>query len=203
MTSSQSLTNNFFDKQTLENYKNCLEEGGVFAYPTDTVWGIGCLVNNEKGAQKIYEIKKRDGQKPLILLGADMDDFAPYIQELPDTAKKLATNYWPGAITIIVKKSQKTPDFITSGFDTVGLRIPAHPVLREFLNYTKVIASTSANLSGEMASITYEQTKKSIGEKMNFILPDCGIKAKGLASTVVLVENGNCKILREGEIKIH
>lgn len=202
MKLSQSSINNFFDVQTLENYQKCLKEGGVFAYPTDTVWGIGCLVNSDMGTQKIYEIKKRDEKKPLILLGASIEGFEPYIHTMPEIAKNLANFYWPGALTIIVKKSSAVPNLVTSGFDTVGLRVPNHPVLREFLSYTGVIASTSANLSGEPASTTYNETKASIGNKMDFILPDFDIKAKGLASTVVLVENEILKVLRQGEIKI-
>lgn len=202
MKSSQSLTNSFFNINSLKEYKNILKNGGIFAYPTDTVWGIGCLADNEIGIKKIYEIKNREKNKPLILLGSKIEDFLPYIESWPIEAKSLATQYWPGALTIIVKKAKQTPDFITSGLDTIGLRIPNHPVLQEFLSHTGVIASTSANLSGEKPSTTFEETQKSIGSSMDFIIKDGGILAKGIASTIVLIENNNYKVLREGNIKI-
>lgn len=192
----------FFTKQQLQDNLVSLKNGAVFAYPTDTVWGLGSLPDNELACKRIYEIKKRDGQKPLILLGAKIEDFNPYIDNFPPLAKDLAEKYWPGALTIIVKKSPKLSEFVTSEMDTVGLRIPNHPILLELLQTTGAIATTSANLSGEPAAINLEQTQSYVGDKVDFILGDFGIPAQGKESTVVLVQDDTFKVLRQGAIKI-
>lgn len=192
----------FFTAQQLQENLTKLKNGAVFAYPTDTVWGLGCLPDNELACKKIYDIKKRDGQKPLILLASKLEDFANYIEFFPPLAQKLAKKYWPGALTIIVKKSKKLSDYVTSGMDTAGLRIPNHPVLLEFLQTTGAIATTSANLSGEPAAVNLEQTGNYVGGIVDFILEDFDIPAQGKESTVVLVQGDTYKILRQGAINI-
>lgn len=192
----------FFSEQQLQKYSDCLKDGGVFAYPTDTVWGIGCFPDNENACKKIYDIKKRDGAKPLILVAASVEDFLPYVEEFSPLAQKMAKNHWAGGLTIVVRKSSLLPDFVTSKMDTVGLRIPNHPVLLEFLRYSGVIATTSANLSGEIPAMNFEEAKNCVGAKVDFILEDFGYHAQGLASTVVLVEADEYKILRHGAVKI-
>lgn len=192
----------FFDEKHLQKYLKCLKDGGVFAYPTDTVWGIGCLPDCEKACKKIYNIKKRDGAKPLILMAASVKDFLPYIEQISPSMQKLVKKHWPGGLTIVVKKSSKLPDYVTSKMDTVGLRIPNHPVLIEFLRYSGPLATTSANISGEPSALTFEEAKKCVGDEVDFILEDFGYPAQGLASTVVLADGDGYKILRHGAIKI-
>ena len=89
------------DKET-ENIKSIFENDGVIAFPTDTVWGIGCLPENIKAVEKIYSIKSRDTGKPLILLGKNLESFLPYVEKLPETAKKIAEKYFPGALTLVI-----------------------------------------------------------------------------------------------------
>lgn len=190
----------FFDEKQYKQYLDLLKDGGTFAFPTDTVWGLGCLPDEEKACRAIYKLKNRDGAKPLILMAASFEDFLPYVDELPPLAKKLADQYWPGGVTIIVKKSPKLPYFVTSGMATVGLRIPNHPVLLEFLRYTGPIATTSANLSGEPPAMNFEETSEIVGDNVNFILKDFGFDAEGIASTVVFVEDDFCEIFRQGSV---
>ena len=117
----------------LENEKEIiqiLENGGVIAYVTDTVWGLGCLPNNENAVQKIYEIKKREAQKPLILMSNEVYNLIDYVEPFSKTASKLIKKYFPGALTLVVKKSKNTPDYITSNMDTVGIRIPDNEVFK-------------------------------------------------------------------------
>lgn len=192
----------FFTQQQIQEHYNNLKKGAVIAFPTDTVWGIGCLPDNEVACQKIYSIKQRDGKKPLILLGEKIDDFLPYIQELPPLAKELASKYWPGALTIIVKKSPFVGDYISSGMDTVGLRIPNHPVLLEILKKTGPLATTSANLSGEPAAMNFEQTNDYVGTQVEFILDDFTIASQGIESTVIIIDNDKYKVLRQGAITL-
>lgn len=190
----------FYSQEQLQQKLELLKKGAVFAYPTDTVWGLGCLADNKKACEKIYKIKHREEKKPLILMASNIEDFEPYIQELPKAAKLLAKKYWPGALTIIVPKSEKTGNFVSSGMDSIGLRIPNHPVLLELLKLTGPIATTSANLSGEEPALNFEQAQKYIGTQVDFILQDFGVKAEGTASTVVLAVDDQIKVLRQGTI---
>lgn len=190
----------FFTQAQLLEYCEKLKNGAVIAFPTDTVWGIGCLPDNQDACQKIYSIKQRDGKKPLILLGEKIEDFSPFIKDFPSIAKELANKSWPGALTIIVKKSSLVADYVSSGIDTVGLRIPNHPVLLELLKETGPLATTSANLSGEPAAMNYEQTEEYVGNKVDFIINDFTIPSQGIESTVIIIENDKYKVLRQGAI---
>ena len=183
-----------------------LENDGVIAFPTDTVWGIGCMPENKKAVEKIYSIKSRDKGKPLILLGKNLESLLPYVENLPETAKKIAEKYFPGAVTLVVKKSSLTPDFITAGFDTVGIRIPdCHVFIKMLEKCTTngVLATTSANISEMGAVSTKKEVIDSIGDKIDYILDDFGFTPKGAESTVVSVdEAGNIKVLRKGAVEV-
>lgn len=191
-----------------ENLKNKINEilatGGVIAFVTDTVWGLGCLPNSEKGTQKIYEIKKREAQKPLILMSNSVDNLKPYVKEINETAQKLIDKHFPGALTLVLEKSQRTPDYLTSGFDTVGIRVPDNAVFKEICECIEgnVLATTSANLSHEPSAKTYEQALENMGGKADLIIQDFGQSAKGLESTVALIRGDEIKIIRQGEIRL-
>lgn len=187
-----------------EQIKEVLNSDGVIVFVTDTVWGLGCLPDNEKAVKKIYDIKKREAQKPLILMSSDTENLMPYVKEFPEIAKELCDKYFPGALTLVLPKSEKTPDYVTSNFDTVGIRVPDNEVFKEIceLAKDKVLATTSANLSHEPSAKTYEQALVNMQGKADLIIEDYGYVAKGLESTVVLVRNGEIKILRQGAISL-
>ena len=182
------------------------KEDGVIAFPTDTVWGLGCLIENNKAINKIYSIKGRTKNKPLILLGSKIDYLVPYLKEIPSTAQKIIDECFPGAVTIVLKKSDITPLSITSGFYTVGIRIPDCPILLELLNKAvdnHVLATTSANLSGSKAAIFKTDVEKDLGDKIDYILDDYEFLPKGQESTVISIdENNNVEILRQGAVII-
>lgn len=192
----------YLNKELKEQINSVLSQGGVIVYVTDTVWGLGALPSNEKGVKKIYEIKKREAQKPLILMSNDVENLLPYVKPLGEKAKELIEKYFPGAITLVLPKTEKTPDYITSGFDTVGIRVPNNTVFKEICEDIggHVLATTSANLSHESSAKTYEQAVKNMGNKADLIVEDFGQVAKGLESSVVLVLENEIKILRQGEI---
>ncbi|MDD3149812.1 MAG: L-threonylcarbamoyladenylate synthase [Candidatus Gastranaerophilales bacterium] len=200
--------NNFLSKKKeYDVIKRTLEKkDGVIAFPTDTVWGIGCLVENKDAVTKIYNMKERPDNKPLILLGSNINAFLPYVNNFSAKAKFLIKKYMPGSLTLVVKKSNLTPDYITSGFDTVGIRVPNCPFFLDLLNNStqnKILATTSANLSGESASISNEEVKKSLGSKVDFIFNIENFYPSTIASTVALIdENDNIKILRQGSVII-
>ena len=183
---------------------NVLTNGGVIAYVTDTVWGLGCLPNNESAVKKIYEIKKREAQKPLILMSNDIYPLLDYVKPISKIGQILIKKYFPGALTIVTDKSENTPDYITSSMPTVGIRIPDNEVFREICEIIPghVLATTSANLSHQPSAKTYEQALENMSGLADLIIEDYGYVAKGLESTVVGVMNNELRIFRQGAIHL-
>lgn len=194
----------YLNSEHKEKIKGILDNGGVIVFVTDTVWGLGCLPSSETAVKKIYEIKKREAVKPLILMSNEVENLLPYVKPIVEKANVLIENYFPGALTLVLKKSKKTPDYITSGFDTVGIRVPDNEVFKEICESITghVLATTSANLSSESAAKTYEQAVENMGGKVDLIIEDFGHIAKGLESTVALVFEDGVKILRQGAISL-
>lgn len=194
----------YLDENIRKQIKETLDNGGVIAYVTDTVWGLGALPFNENGVKKIYEIKKREAQKPLILMSNNIENLTPYVKPLNEKAKELIKNYFPGALTLVLEKTEKAPDYMTSGFNTVGIRIPDNEVFKEICESITggVLATTSANLSHEPSAKTYEQALEYMKYKANLIIEDYGQSAKGLESTVALINDNEVKILRQGAVII-
>lgn len=183
---------------------NVLTNGGVIAYVTDTVWGLGCLPNNESAVKKIYEIKKREAQKPLILMSNEIYPLLDYVKPIPKIGQILIKKYFPGALTIVTDKSENTPDYITSSMPTVGIRVPDNEVFREICEIIPghVLATTSANLSHQPSAKTYEQALENMSGLADLIIEDYGYAAKGLESTVVGVMNNELRIFRQGAIHL-
>lgn len=183
---------------------NVLTNSGVIAYVTDTVWGLGCLPNNESAVKKIYEIKKREAQKPLILMSNEIYPLLDYVKPIPKIGQILIKKYFPGALTIVTDKSENTPDYITSSMPTVGIRVPDNEVFREICEIIPghVLATTSANLSHQPSAKTYEQALENMSGLADLIIEDYGYAAKGLESTVVGVMNNELRIFRQGAIHL-
>jgi L-threonylcarbamoyladenylate synthase len=188
--------------QNAEEIKNILDNDGVIAYVTDTVWGLGCLPNSEKAVKKIYEIKKREAQKPLILMSNEVYNLLDYVKPIPKIGCRLIKKYFPGALTIVTEKSSKTPDYITSNMQTVGIRVPDNEVFKEICSVipNHVLVTTSANLSHQPSAKTYQQALDNMTGLADLIIPDYGYEAKGLESTVAGVMNEELRIFRQGEI---
>jgi len=183
-----------------------LKNDGVIAFVTDTVWGIGCLPTSEKAVKKIYEIKHREAKKPLILMSYDIYPMFDYTkQPVKKEAQKLIKTHFPGALTLIVEKSEKTPDYITSGMQTVGIRVPDSISFSEICKNIEggVLATTSANISGEPPAVTYEEAVQYIGDKVDIVVKDLDEKALGKASTVVGFNDDGIVIFRQGSVIIN
>ncbi|OLA94498.1 MAG: threonylcarbamoyl-AMP synthase [Candidatus Melainabacteria bacterium LEY3_CP_29_8] len=192
----------FNDENFIKNINNTLKTGGVIAFVTDTVWGLGCLPDSEKACQKIYDIKHRESKKPLILMSNEFNNLKKYISNTSITMKNLIKKYFPGALTIVSKKSDLTPTFITSNMDTVGIRVPDNIIFQNICKIIEghVLATTSANISGNASGKSFEDVKNELGDKVDYIFEDYGFKAKGLESTVIKIENDKIDILRQGAI---
>ena len=185
--------------QAVETLKN----GGVILLPTETVYGIAVDARNKSAVEKIYEIKNRDYSKPLQVMVASLEE-AKKIAEFNSKALELAKKYWPGALTIILKLK---PDYLANNFnkinETVGIRIPNHPMAIEILRHANFpLAVTSANISGENAHVIYEEAKKNFAGKLDMFI-DGGESEIGISSTVIdITDESNLKIVRKGSIKL-
>ena len=187
-----------------EEIKRVLENDGVIAYVTDTVWGLGCLPSSEKAVKKIYEIKKREAQKPLILMSNEVYHLLNYVKVIPKNGQKLIKKYFPGALTVVTEKSDATPYYITSNMETVGIRVPDNEVFKEICETAPghVLATTSANLSHQPSAKNYEQALENMGGLVDLVIEDYGCHCKGLESTVVGVFGNELRIFRQKKKKI-
>ncbi|MBE7708136.1 MAG: threonylcarbamoyl-AMP synthase [Cyanobacteria bacterium SIG27] len=179
-----------------------LNNGEVIAFKTDTVWGFGCNPLDNIAVNKIYEIKKRDSKKPLILMSDDFNHLKKYIKFIPDYAYKLIEKYLPGALTLIFKKSDFCPNFITSNGDSVGIRIPDSDDFRNIIDKIdgRVLATTSCNITGEAPVLNYKEAKEKFKHCAEIIKPIEDSENENIPSTVILCEENGYKILRQGAI---
>lgn len=174
------------------------------AFPTDTVWGLGCCPSSKKGVMRIYELKKRDPQKPLILMSSQLDYLLPYVKGLNEEEKRIIGKHFPGALTLITQKSGLTMDYMTSDMDTVGIRIPNHRVfaeLAEFASPLHLLATTSANISTQKSPLCKEDVINYFGDEIDFIIDDYGYYAEGLESTIIKYTDG-WHVLRQGAVSV-
>lgn len=177
----------------------------IFGFETDTVWGIGCHPLSETAVDRIYELKGRDKDKPLILMSSKFEYLKPYIKTIPDYAAVLIKKYFPGGLTLIFEKSEICPYFITSNKETVGIRIPNHKGFQNLADEIegKVLATTSLNLSNCPPVQNYDEAKEKFSNTITLIKPDgSSPPPRGTASTVVLCTNETPLVLRQGEIFI-
>ena len=197
-----------FDGKKEEDLIKCkaiIDNGGLIVYPTDTIYGLGCDPYNKKSVEKIFRIKKRLLNKALPILAADIRHVEK-IMFLDDRGRKLADSFWPGPLTIIgILKDNDIPKLITTGRQTVGMRIPNNIETLNLLKYCNFLVGTSANISNENSCIYAEDVLKSplVGYDAIVIGDDDKPKepfsVKG--STIVDISTSNLKIVREGVIK--
>lgn len=181
-----------------------LKNDGIIAFVTDTVWGIGCLPTSERACKRIYEIKQRDQRKPLILMSNSVYNLVKYVDSVPEKAEELINKYFPGALTLVMKKSNNVPNWLSTNLDTIGIRVPKNDTFKALCEFIpgRVLATTSANLSGIDPAITYEQVVKNYDLKVDYVIEDFGNHAKGIASTVAGVFDDEVTIYRQGIVKI-
>lgn len=186
----------------LEKAITLLQKGEVIAFPTDTLYGVGVDYSNEDAIKKLYRVKSRPAELPLTLLGSTKDMIIPYVLDWNPLAEKLSEQFWPGALTIILKKSFKVPDFVVSNLDTVGIRVPNHPVILKILEqYDKPIATSSANLSGNASSTTGRYVAEELFDTDLALLLDSGKTPQEEQSTIIDLSGDTPIIIREGLIK--
>ena len=171
--------------------------GGVVAFPTDTVYGIGVPML-ERTIERLFDIKGRDHAKAIAVLIADAEQLPKVASEISDQAKKLAARFWPGPLTLVLARDPKTPSFLSRN-DTIGVRVPDHPVARALLAAAGPMAVTSANLSGRANTRTADEVLSQLNGRIELVI-DGGRTPGEQPSTVVDLTGEEPMILREGPI---
>ena len=184
-----------------------LKEGHLIAFPTETVYGLGADANNESAVSRIYKVKGRPQDHPLIVHIADWQTMGEWADQIPDFAIDLARAFWPGPMTLILKRSELAKDFITGGQDTVGIRVPNQTIALQLLTeFTKLggkgVAAPSANRFGQVSPTTAQAVQEEIGAFLDIkdVILDGGPCAVGVESTIIDCTSSYPKILRPGAI---
>jgi L-threonylcarbamoyladenylate synthase len=205
MTSGQFVSNCTAD--AMVRAAQTLQAGFLVAFPTETVYGLGADATNASAVARIYEAKGRPADHPLIVHIGDMQDIADWSDDIPDYAIALARNFWPGPMTLILKRSALAQDFITGGQDTVGLRVPNHVIALALLNEFKKIggkgvAAPSANRFGHVSPTTAQAVSDELSQYLapEDLLLDGGPSLVGVESTIIDCTTESPKILRPGAI---
>ena len=188
------------DEAAIKEAGEILKNGGLVAFPTETVYGLGGDGLNARSSEKIYQAKGRPSDNPLIIHIAQLEDLDKIAEDVPDGAKKLAEKYWPGPLTMIFKKKDIVPIETTGGLESVAVRMPSHKVARALICYGgKYVAAPSANTSGRPSPTLAEHVIEDLNGKVDMIL-DGGEVGIGLESTIVDFTEKIPVILRPGYI---
>lgn len=189
-----------FKEEELEYAACCLREGKLVAFPTETVYGLGANAFDATASARIYEAKGRPSDNPLIVHIAEVGALEELAAKVPEAAYRLAAAFWPGPLTIILKKSEKVPKTTTGGLDTVAIRMPSHPVAAALIRRSGVyVAAPSANASGRPSTTKAEHVIEDLDGKIDVII-DGGASEIGLESTIVDLTGDVPLILRPGYI---
>jgi L-threonylcarbamoyladenylate synthase len=182
--------------------KEFLIKGELVAIPTETVYGLAGNALNEKAVLSIFEVKNRPAFDPLIIHTDSIDKVKEYVSVFPEKAQRLAEQFWPGPLTLLLPKKQIIPDLVTSGLDTVAVRIPKHPLLLELLaELSFPLAAPSANPFGYISPTNAEHVNQQLGDKIPYIL-DGGECEVGIESTIIGFEADDTVVYRLGGLAV-
>lgn len=177
-----------------------LRRGGLVAFPTETVYGLGADASNPAALKKIFAAKGRPADHPLIVHVAEASDLRHWAADVPQAAWQLAERFWPGPMTLVLRKATHVSDLVSGGQDSVGLRVPSHPVARRLLQaFGGGVAAPSANRFGKLSPTTAEHVKSELGDAVDLIL-DGGACDVGIESTIIDLTREPPAILRPGHI---
>jgi L-threonylcarbamoyladenylate synthase len=189
------------EKDKIKLAAEVLRQGGLVAFPTDTVYGLGADATNEKSVKQIFKVKKRPLVKALPILIAAKKDLGKYTSGNSRKIKKIIDKYWPGPLTIILEKKKNIPSTVTAGKKTIGIRVPNHPIALALIRALgRPLATTSANISDKPSPTTVRGVKKYLNKKIDMIL-DSGKTKFGQESTVLDYTTSPPTLLRSGAIK--
>lgn len=184
----------------IECATDALKAGGLVAFPTETVYGLGADASSPDAVRKIFAAKNRPADHPVIVHVAGASQLADWVIAVPESAKKLGRALWPGPLTIILRRAAGVPDVVTGGQDTVALRVPSHPVAQRLLRaFGGGIAAPSANRFGRISATTAAHVRKELGAAVDIVL-DGGAADVGIESTIVDLSGTQPALLRPGAI---
>lgn len=177
-----------------------LQQGRLVAFPTETVYGLGADASNAKAVARLYAVKGRPADHPVIVHFASAADAFAWAREVPDEARILASRFWPGPLTLILKRSDRAKDFVTGGQDNIGLRVPSHPVAHELLRlFQGGVAAPSANRFGKVSPTTAAHVRDDLGDDVDLVL-EGGPSEVGIESTIIDLSGNAPVLLRPGRI---
>jgi L-threonylcarbamoyladenylate synthase len=175
-----------------------LRAGGLVAFPTETVYGLGADAASAAAVARLYAAKGRPADHPVIVHFASAGEAFSFAREIPPRARKLAEHFWPGPLTLVLKRSDKAKDFVTGGQDSVGLRVPSHPVAQALLReFGGGVAAPSANRFGSVSATTAAHVDKALQAEL---VLDGGASEVGIESTILDVSGDGVVLLRPGRI---
>jgi len=190
------------DPEELDRAIAILRSGGLVAFPTETVYGLGADASDEAAVRRIFATKGRPPGHPVIVHLGHADLLDAWADEVPPAAHLLADAFWPGPLTMILCRSERVPDVVTGGRETVGLRVPDHPVARALLaGFGGGIAAPSANRYGKVSPTTAADVRSDLGDDVDLVL-DGGPCRVGVESTIIDLTSGEPELLRSGGISI-
>lgn len=190
------------DQATLARAAELIRSGGIVAFPTETVYGLGANALDAAAVARIFAAKGRPRQSPLIVHVDSIEMARALVRKWPDAADRLARRYWPGPLTLVLPKQPSIPDIVTAGLATVGLRVPAHPLALALIRAAGVpIAAPSANPFTELSPTTADHVRQSLGDAVDLVL-DGGPAPVGIESTVLSLAGAEPVLLRPGVIPL-
>jgi L-threonylcarbamoyladenylate synthase len=188
------------DPDAIAKAASLIKTGGLVVFPTRSFYGIGALALNAEAVGRVFQVKQRDPEKPLLILIASLTDLDALVQSIPGTATRLIKAFWPGSLTLVFEATDRLPPNLTGYTRKIGIRLAGHPVASSLTKAVGApITGTSANLSGHAACSAVADLEPHFGDQLDLIL-DAGMLGSGEASTVVDVTSDTPKILREGAI---
>ncbi|MBI2195790.1 MAG: threonylcarbamoyl-AMP synthase [Candidatus Levybacteria bacterium] len=188
--------------EQIDKAAEVLKNGGVVIFPTDTAFGIGCRIDDEKAVRRVFELKKRDYNKPLLALVNSIEMAREYVSIPKDVEEKLLDRYWPGGLTVFLKCNlEKVPSIVRSGTDSLALRLPDHTDISTVIGRVGVpILATSANISGGSTPYTIFDVNRELISKVDFVLNgECTFRKQ---STIIDCTLNPWKIIRQGAVKV-
>lgn len=195
---------------SVDNFKNeyldyaltLLRKGEVIAFPTDTSYIIAADTYNQEAVNKLYRIKDKPQDEPLYIIGMNKEDLLNYVIDWTPLAEKLSNDFWPGALTIILNKSFKVPDYIVPNLDTIGIRVPNHPIASKIMDeFGKPLTVSSANINEGPCPTTGRLVLEELFDSELSLLLDAGKTPLSEASTIIDLSKDKALLIREGAIK--
>ncbi len=179
-----------------------LRSGGLVAFATETVYGLGADALDPSALARVFEVKQRPRIDPIIAHTAELDDALPLVRSMPAPALHLAERFWPGPLTLVLEKSDKVPDLLTAGLPSVAVRVPNHPLALELICAARVpVAAPSANMFGSISPTSAVHVAEQLGDRIDYIL-DGGPCKVGVESTVIDCSGPRVALLRPGGLPL-